>query len=433
MRKRITIEKINTLPRVPGVYFLKNKQGKIFYIGKSNNLRSRVGTHARDANFKLSEEIAFVEWIQTANEMEALIKESEYIKHHQPKLNSRLRDDKQYFYIGVTREDLPRLFITHQTLIASGKSLKTKPFAIAYIGPFTDGASLKVTMKYLRKLFPYYQANSKTPLRTQKHRAIPCSWCHIGQCPGVNPNKRLYKKNISAIKSILTGKKTGLIKKMRSDMKVLAKNKNFEDAAHKRDLIEAIENIFSHHNIVIPWSHSVGKQKDAKKGSNDIYLSKLLGSDLPIKNIEGYDISNIQGKNPTASMVRFENGKPNKSLYRKFNITSPDEPNDYLMMAEVIERRFKHTEWPYPDLILIDGGKGQLNAAKRSLKRSGVILPIASLAKRLEELYIPGRQKTVLLETMPPDTENLLKHIRDESHRFALSHHRRRHRANFKK
>ena len=354
--------------------------------------------------------------------------------------------------MGITREDLPRIFVTHQpvanapvqrsTLKAknskqkANKLTKLKANEASYIGPFTDAGALKATMRYLRKLFPYYQTNAKRPLASQKHRSIPCSWCHIGQCPGPplsdEFDKKQYRRDITTIKQILTGKKNSAIKKLQRDMANASSERDYEKAAHIRDTLTSVENIFSHHNIVIPWTPEKLKREPRENQDVSDYLKKIIHSDAPIKNIEGYDISNIQGKEPTASMVRFNNGAPNKSLYRKFNIQAPDTPNDYLMIREVIRRRFGHKEWPYPDLILIDGGRGQLNAARHALGKLGLQIPVASLAKRLEELYLPSRRNPLQLAGMPKDVQNLLKHIRDESHRFAISHHRKRHRKTFR-
>ncbi|MDX1535628.1 MAG: UvrB/UvrC motif-containing protein [Candidatus Spechtbacterales bacterium] len=433
MRKSLSLNKIKDLPKSPGIYFLKNKQGVIFYVGKSTNIKSRVRTHANDDSLFKPEVINSVEYIKTANEIEALLKESHYIKKLQPKMNIRLRDDKQYFYAGVTKEEFPRIFITHQP---------TKNKKIEYIGPYTDGKALKETVKYLRRLFPYYTTNHKRPLRAQKHKALPCSWCHLGLCPGPSPDKKEYRKNIRAIKNVLKGRKSSVINQLKRDMKNASKGKDFEKAAEFRDMIDAIENIFSHQFVLNSWSPP--KQKlpieDVAK-----YLSKITGTKKPIYTIEGYDVSNTQGKEPTASMVRFDKGTPNKSLYRKFNIHSKEEPDDYLMMREVIKRRFKHDEWPYPDLILIDGGRGQLNTVIAELESMKLKIPTISLSKaktearkqgktlsmREEEVYIPSKKKPIPLSEMPKHVENLLKYIRDEAHRFAINQHRYRRRKKF--
>lgn len=401
-------------------------------MGKANNLLSRVQTHAVSAEtFKVIERIAVVEWVETANEIEALIKESDYIKHYDPKLNVRLRDGKQYWYVGITHEEYPRVFTTHQPLQPNTHNLKPD-----YIGPFTDGGALKTTMRYIRKLFPYYTANPRTLRRVKSamvHRKLPCAYCHLDMCPGPEPDKRQYRKNVIALKRVLSGKKNTVIKALKKEMREHSRTRRFEEAAQKRDIIAALQNIFSHHNVVAPWSPQQLSENDHDRTSAGTYLTQLLKLELPVRSIEGYDISNIQGKEPTASMVRFNDARPNKSLYRKFNIQAPPRPNDYLMMREVLTRRLQHNEWPYPDLLLIDGGKGHLNAARTALLQAKLSIPVVSLAKRLEELYIPGRARPLLLSSMPDEVNNLLRHIRDESHRFAISHHRARHRKVFKR
>ncbi|MDX1608183.1 MAG: GIY-YIG nuclease family protein [Candidatus Spechtbacterales bacterium] len=436
MRKSTKIDKIKELPKKPGVYFLKNKNGELFYIGKANNIKSRVQSHKNDDRLFAPEKIYSIEWIETANEIEALLKESEYIKKLQPKMNIRLRDDKRYFYVGITKEKLPRIFLTHQpSTTAKGK------VNILYLGPFTDGGALKTTLKYLRRIFPYYTTNPKKPGTGKIHGPLPCSRCHIGLCPGPVPTNELkkkefikeYKKNIRSIKNVLSGKRRGVIRDLKKNMKEASKEKRFEDAATARDIIAALENIFEHENFVLPWSPDKSALATSEQGINEgKYLAQLTGNKKPIKTIEGYDISNIQGKNPTASMVRFKNGEPDKSLYRKFNIKAPDEPNDYLMMREVLRRRLKN-DWPLPDLILIDGGRGQLNAALFELKTAKIKIPAVSLAKREEELYLPDKKAPIRLDTMPEQVENLLRRVRDEAHRFAVSHHRKKRAEKYKK
>jgi len=417
------------LPKAPGVYFFKNSRGEVFYIGKAINIKNRVQSHKFDNRLFSPEEIKTVEWIRTANEIEALLKESEYIKKFQPKMNIRLRDDKKYFYIGFTKEEFPRIFITHQPTTSMAYEItktyeSTKNSRIEYIGPFTDGNALKITMKYLRRLFPYYTTNPKRPFVQKKHGALPCSWCHLDLCPGSNPSKIHYKNNILAIKKILSGQRNTVAKKITAEMKRAAKAKDYEKAAEARDLVEAMENIFTHHNIVLPWAPEQKTEEPTHEKVAE-YLSKITGTELPVYSVEGYDISNIQGKEATASMVRFDHGHPNKSLYRKFTIRGRWEPDDYRMMREVIKRRLEHKEWPMPDLMLIDGGKGQLNAALRQCQMTNDQCQIVSLAKREEELYLPKRKLPLSLSKMPQEAQNLLKYVRDEAHRFAVAHHRK--------
>ncbi|MEX0878009.1 MAG: GIY-YIG nuclease family protein [Candidatus Spechtbacterales bacterium] len=444
MNKNVSIEKIKELPQKPGVYFLKNKNGDVFYIGKAINIKSRVQNHKNNSDLFKPEKIHTVEWVETVNEIEALLKESEYIKKLNPKMNIRLRDDKKYFYVGITGEDLPRIFITHQPLNkkqgtriqetnksqitnSKQKAKSQKLKAITYLGPYTDGGALKLTLKYLRRLFPYYTTNPKRPLSAKKHGKLLCSYCHLGLCPGPEPKKSEYLKSIKVMKQILKGRKKSVISALKKEMKENSRLEKFEKAAELRNIAQSVENIFSH-NTVLPWNEEVSSKR-TDMGTAE-YLANLVGSKKPIHSIEGYDISNIQGKEPTASMVRFQNGKPEKNLYRKFNIKSPDEPNDYLMMREVVRRRLKNN-WPLPDLMLIDGGRGQLNSVLVELRSAKVNIHAVSLAKREEELYLPKQVKPIPLNTMPSEVENLLRYARDEAHRFAVSHHRQRHRKKF--
>jgi len=427
-----------------GVYILKNKQGKIIYIGKSTDLKNRIKTHLKSSSF--AEKIYKADYIETQNEAEALIRESELIKKHKPRYNIMLRDDKQYFYVGFSRDKLPRLRVTHQ--LTTSPPCPPSPYKgeggtrirrisrapLSFIrrgvggevvaGPFTDGKSLKTVLKYLRKVFPYY---------TQVHRKLPCSYCHIDLCPGPDPDISEYKKNISKIKLILNGKRPRAISALKKEMVLFAKDFEFEKAAKARDQIRALGNIFAH-------KFEARSTKFETNSKLKIQNSKHLGfriSDLGFSSLEAYDISNIQGKEPVASMVRFDNGKPNKSMYRKFKIRLPEKPNDTAMIKEVIRRRLAHLEWPYPDLFLIDGGRGQLNAALAelrvsraplSLPRRGVGGEVVALAKKFNELYIPNRKRPIPLDSLPENTKNLLMYARDEAHRFAITYHRKLHR-----
>jgi excinuclease ABC subunit C len=426
-------EKIKEIPKTPGVYAFRGSRG-ILYIGKATNLNVRAKSHFHQPTYRddlFKEQVTQVGYIETDSEIEALILESQLIKKYKPRYNVLLKDDKQYFYVGFSKDKLPHLIITHQP--------KEKA---RYLGPFTDGKSLKTVLRYLRKAFPYY---------TGKHRKLPCSYCHIGLCPGPDPIIREYKKDIAKIKAILTGKKPRVITALKKEMAQFAKNLEFEKAAKARGQISALENIFSHNarggrfyplaGFEAESGHGVpprraGRAKaetlsGPRRGPRGKQEDKtfLLGD---ISSIEAYDISNIQGKEPVASMVRFDNGKPNKSMYRKFKIRLPETPDDFAMMREVIRRRLAHPEWPYPDVFLIDGGRGQLNAALSQMPSASCQIPVVALAKRLNELYVPGRKKPIPLSKLPSETKNLLMHARDEAHRFAVSYHRKLHRQKFK-
>lgn len=422
MRNKTNVQDIQTIPASPGVYFLKNKQGEIFYIGKSNNLLSRIKTHTSTESFKSIERIHAIEWIKTANEIEALLREREYIQHYKPRLNADLKDGKQYLYIGITKEDYPRIYTTHQPGTSKRGSITSE-----YIGPFTDAGAIRRVLKMLRHSFPYYTATAKQASFPRKHSEIPCPYCHLNLCPGPIPNKVTYRKTIATIKRIMMGKNRQVRRNLEKQMRSVSQQNDFEIAAQIRDQLSALNTIFVHHRNAQTWN----KKNPRNPTETSLYLSHLLNTALPIQTIEGYDISNIQGTESVASMVRFENGKPHKALYRSFNIRLPQQPNDFLMLREALRRRFAHTEWSYPDLILIDGGKGQLSSALTELRKHNITIPTVSLAKKLEELYIPEHPYPILLSTMPQQIEYLLRSVRDEAHRFAITKHRARHRKTF--
>ena len=221
-------EKIKEIPKTPGVYAFRGGRG-ILYIGKATNLKVRAKNHFAQPTYRddlFKEQVAKVGYIETDSEIEALILESQLIKKYKPRYNVLLKDDKQYFYVGFSKDKLPHLIITHQP--------KEKA---RYLGPFTDGKSLKTVLRYLRKAFPYY---------TGKHRKLPCSYCHIGLCPGPDPIIGEYKNDIAKIKAVLSGKKPRVITTLKKEMAQFAKNLEFEKAAKARGQIIALKNIFAH-------------------------------------------------------------------------------------------------------------------------------------------------------------------------------------------
>ncbi|TSC55922.1 MAG: excinuclease ABC subunit C, partial [Parcubacteria group bacterium Greene0416_39] len=264
-------------------------------------------------------------------------------------------------------------------------------------GPFVDGKAIKHVLRLLRRAFPYYTQ--------KKHSRLPCPWCHLGLCPGPRPNPKEYKRNIKNLAAVLQGKKTSVLKNLKQEMNKASQEQRFEEAGKLRDQVFALENVIRH-------SLALGKEPWP--------LPKPWRN---FKRIEAYDISNIQGKFATGSMVTFLKGKPAKEWYRKFKIHITGKPNDFAMMEEVISRRLKHPEWPYPDLMIIDGGKPQLSAALKALE--GYKIQVAALAKKHNELFSPKRSKPLLLKNLPQDVSNLLLHIRDEAHRFAVTYHRK--------
>ncbi len=380
---------LSKIPKKTGVYVFISSSGEYLYIGKAVNIRKRIKNHLSKPNFflKKSEKIGFLE---TDSEIEALIKEAELIKKYKPRFNVMWRDDKNYFY--VTFKGNPYyISITHQP---EG----------SFLGPFIDGRALKKTLRILRRVFPYYTV--------KKHPSKLCNWCHLGLCPGPNANIKKYKSDMKKVKEILKGKRKSVIRDLKKEMKKLSQTEKFEKAGEIRDKVFIMEKIINNAKVI----------SDLKKKWPKKELSRILKIKKAIKHIEAYDVSNIQGKEATGSMVTFIKGEPDKKLYRKFKIkkTAP-EPNDTEMIKEILRRRFSHNEWPYPDLILIDGGKGQLNAALK-IKRDKNIIFI-SLAKKENKLFIENFDNPLFLKNLPDNFSNLILYLRDEAHRFAVNYH----------
>jgi len=406
-------DKISNLPESSGVYCFKNKE--ILYIGKAINIKERVKNHFQQSSYRdglFMNQVKRIGYLKTDSEIEALVLEANLIKKYQPKYNVLWRDDKNYFYVGITEEDFPKIFTTHQ--------IKTKKGAKRiFIGPFVDGNALKQALRILRKVFPFRSCNS-LPKR-------PCLWYQLNRCPAPcqvksslacqlpNFKKEMAKecqKNARNLIKILQGKRKQVLYGLKKEMKRLSSNQNFEKAGRIRDKIKSLEKVMAHSNIL---------EQEIEASKTQIILKKIIKSNRNISRIEAYDISNIQGQTATGSMVTFINGSPLKSFYRKFKIKISGKPNDTAMIKEIVARRFNHPEWPYPDLILIDGGRAQLNAARESIEK--LEIPIVALAKRNNELFIEGQKKPILLKNLPRETFNLMLQLRDEAHRFAIKYH----------
>jgi len=423
------IKKIQNLPKGPGVYLFK-KDREVLYIGKAVNIRERVKQHRE--LLSLAKQLGY---IKTDSEIEALILEANLIKKYQPKYNVVWRDDKNYFFVGITKEDFPRVFITHQPkqevrsmnyeetkkriFKSSGFNLQT-----SYVGPFVDGNAIKQTLKILRKVFPYRDCN-KIP----KH---PCLWYQLNRCSAPcllisNLAKQIYrgstsiierecKRNAKNLIKVLQGRKIQVLKNLKKEMKKASTVQDFEKAVKIRDQIEALKKVISHARIFEPAGEPV-------EGKPQQVLQKILRIKKEISRIEAYDVSNIQGREATGSLVVFTDGRPDKSQYRKFKIKITRKQNDVAMIKEILSRRLKHPEWPFPDLILIDGGRAQLNTALQCLKWKIKQIRVVALAKKKNELFVEDQKKPILLKTLPREIFNLILQLRDEAHRFARKYH----------
>jgi len=397
-----------SLPKTAGVYAFYDKTEPI-YIGKAINIQNRVKNHFNQPSYRddlFIEKVNKIGYFETGSEIEALILEANLIKKYQPKYNVVWKDGKNYFYVAVENNNkgIPFVYITHQR-----NNSKTK-----YIGPFVEGTALKKTLRFLRRAFPYYT--------NKKHPKTKCTYCHLGLCPGPNPDLKEYKNNIKKLILVLQGKRSAAFRALRAEMKQLSKDKNFEEAAKVRDRMFNLQQIMAHTHV-IGASDMAGNFAAAK---NTATLKNIIGLEKEIKRIECYDVSNIQGKFATGSMAVFVNGVPDKSQYKKFKIRMENEPNDIAMLKEILSRRFAHQDWPMPDVILIDGGKGQLNAAveTKSHKLTAKSLRVISIAKGRQELFIEGRPEPIALKLLPQKIYNLVKQLDDEAHRFAISYHK---------
>jgi len=426
------------IPKNPGVYFFKNAHGKILYIGKAANLRARLKSYfvKNQTSLKtksLITEAKNLDWKVLNSEVEALIHEAELIKKYLPKYNVLMRDDKQYFYVGFSKKKFPKIFITHQP--------SHKPYGVRrtaeFIGPFTEGGALRSVLKTLRRVFPY--CTCKNP-----HKRL-CLNARIGRCfgfccvEGATGETEKYKKNISSIKKILSGKNKSLARELKKEMRQLSDARKYEEAGKIRDQIMALEKVFKHRE-------AIKQDLPAEFAKALRALESILGISY-INRIEAYDIANIHGRFAYGSMAVFADGKIQKNAYRLFKIKSVRGSNDTAMFREVIFRRLKHNEWPCPEIILVDGGKPQLNAAissahsifsrltrqagsDASQKSNGLrFIALTKNKKHIgDHIFIGGETPPIPLSRLPEPLKNLILMLDSEAHRFAISHYRKLHR-----
>lgn len=537
-------EKLKHIPRGPGVYLLKDNDGKTLYVGKAKSLKDRLRSHFSPGrgedlrHERMMSKIVGFETIVTDSEIEALILEANFIKEHHPRYNVNLKDDKSYPYIRVTNEPYPRILVTRKIIRDGSK----------YFGPYTEVGSMRQLLGAVRRIFPVRTCKleiTDETIRLKKHRV--CLMAHIRRCQG--PCEGLvyedqYRWMVNQVVAFIQGRNSDLKKDLEARMNELAAQKQYEEAAFLRDEIRSIAAFQSKQKVVddlsvnrdivvstaegglgcgmvfevrdgkiinrrhfflegieglsesdilvsfikqyyirtdgvpeeillstsVPESAEVTNWLSQKRGGavclvvpkrgkdarliemclrnanlllNELRLQKektddwtapsvrALEKDLSLKKtpkrIEAFDISNLSGKDTVASMVVFDNGRPRKSEYRKYKIRSVDGIDDFQSMSEVVERRIirlQKEKKPLPDLILVDGGKGQLSAALNVLIKLNVSnQPVIGLAKRLEEVFLPGISEPQMLPKSSPAL-HLLQRVRDEAHRFAIQYHR---------
>jgi excinuclease ABC subunit C len=408
----ITKLQFNRLPKTTGVYLFFEKN-EIIYIGKAINIKDRVKNHFMQPSYRdhlFIQKVSRISFIETGSEIEALVLEAELIKKHLPKFNVVWKDDKNYFYVAVAKnqQKIPYIFITHQ---------KNDRYT-QYVGPFVEGNPLKKTLKYLRKVFPYYTS--------ARHPKNQCTWCHLGLCPGPNPDVVEYKKNLKKLILILQGKRKTAANALKKEMANLAKHNEFEKAGKIRDKMQALEQVMQHTHVILHETLQGQTLQYIAKSDLGLALQKLIKTNKEVRKIECYDISNIQGKFATGSMVVFVNGMPDKNQYKKFRIQMKNEPNDIAMLKEVLTRRLLHPEWGYPEVMLIDGGIAQLNVAIKAKNATPTTktIKIISIAKGKQELLIENKPK-IPLKNLPQEVYNVIVALDDEAHRFAVSYHKK--------
>jgi excinuclease ABC subunit C len=428
------------IPLTPGVYFFK-KNERVLYVGKAANLRNRLRSYWRKNSTaktaSLLREADRIEWIEAESDIDALLKEAAFIKIETPKYNVSMRDDKNYFYVGITDEEFPKVFVTHQRHMSfarirrawgRGQRFTERVRRSTFLGHFTSGAELRAVLKLLRKIFPY--CTCRVP-----HKR-PCLNVLIGRCPGpccvktegadMSMQKKIslgYRENISRLAAVLKGKRLSLLKSLKKNMREAAKAEDFEKAARLRDMIFFLGNIFRHGAFLEKTPRLFMRRETWRKIERA--LKTILGRREKISRVEGYDISNLSGKEATGSLVVFGDGEPLKKEYRMFRIKTVAGPDDVAMHQEIMRRRLRHREWPYPDFMLIDGGKPQLHAVSRVLREHSDFssIGLGALAKREEELYIEGRRVAIRLKALPAEILHFFQRVRDESHRFAKKYH----------
>jgi excinuclease ABC subunit C len=416
--------KVKTFPTGPGVYLMKDAQGVVIYIGKAKNLRSRASSYFLKAaaedhrTAELVKHIVDIDYIPTESEVDALLMEARLVKDVQPRFNKELKDDKSFPYLQIRiREEFPRVEFTR----------KPRRRGVRLYGPFTSARGLRQAIQVLQRIFQFRTCQLDIKSSEERWRWFrPCLLYHIRQCTApcnFRVTAEEYRRQIRALCLVLEGKKDRLIRRMRREMHDAAHKLQFEKAARLRDEIEALRkldmrgpndpNLQPHVFHINPRQGLIG-------------LKRILGLRRLPRIIEGVDIAHFQGSDTVASWVSFIDGTPFKPGYRRFKIKNVPGIDDFASIREVVFRRFRRLrdeESPFPDVVLIDGGKGQLNAALDALRLLDIEPPVLlSLAKQEEEIYRPGESEPIRL-SRHAHALRLLQCVRDEAHRFAQHYH----------
>jgi excinuclease ABC subunit C len=418
-------EKVRThFPTTPGVYLFQDSAGRVIYIGKAKNLRARAGSYflkaaAEDSRtWQLVQEAHDIDFLPAESEVDALLMEARLVKDIQPKFNRDLRDDKSFPYLQITtHEDFPRVEITRQPQ-SSGVKL---------YGPFTSVSSLRGALQVLQRIFKFRTCSLDIEEHDERWRWFrPCLLASINQCTApcnLRISKEEYRRDIARLKTFLEGGRVRLLKELEAEMQAAAAELRFEQAARLRDEINLLNRLDDRGELDKHEQPEVF-YVDPKKGLAG--LQKVLKLPKQPRTIEGVDIAHLGGNETVASLVQFIDGLPFKPGYRRYRIRDVEGIDDFASIREVVSRRFKklsEDQQVFPDILLIDGGIGQLNKGLEAFELIGVTPPtVISLAKQEELVYVPGRSEPLAL-SRNSFALRLLQYVRDEAHRFAQHYH----------
>jgi excinuclease UvrABC nuclease subunit len=392
------------LPDQPGVYFfLKGRE--IIYIGKATSLKTRTQSYFRDDLIKTRGPITVemvwkadnVKWEATPSVLEALILEANLIKKHQPYYNIKEKDNKSFNYVVFTREKMPKVLLVRERLLPNFTVPTTNIF-----GPYTSGTQLREALKILRQIFPFIDSSSSKKQNYEFYKQLRLT-------PEVDAPNEAYLKNLHYLKLFFKGRKKDIIRSIKKEMMTAARMREFELAGEFKRQLFSLQHI------------------------NDIALLKLEpnlhSSVAPTFRIEAYDIAHMGGKNMTGVMVVVEESEANKNEYRKFKIRTQADANDTGALTEVLERRLKHEEWRFPDLIVVDGSTAQINAARKALVKAGKLIPVVSVVK--DERHKP--KALMGDESFARKYKKEILLANSEAHRFAIAYHKNMRNKNFLK
>jgi len=421
-------ERISQFPKTPGVYLMKDAQGRVLYVGKAKDLRSRVASYFQDSAdllntrgpdiARMAAHVVDIDFLECETEVDALLQESRLIKDIQPPHNVQLKDDKTFPYIEITTGDAyPGVYVTRKPRLQGSK----------LFGPFVAASTLRDAVNALQRVFKFRTCELDIREDDDKKRFFrPCLLYSINQCTGPcgdRISRADYRKDVERFRRFMTSKRSVLLREMEKEMSAAAAAMDFEEAARIRDRIKAIQNLRLSGDPdldVQPEVFYVDPREALER------LTAVLELEQPPRIIEGIDIANLQGEESVGALVCFVDGKAFKTGYRRYRIQTVQGQDDYAMIGEVVRRRYRRAaegEELYPDVILIDGGLGQLHAALGACGEMFVRPPmVVSLAKRQEELYTQARKRPLRLPRNDPALR-LLQQVRDEAHRFAQHYH----------